>query len=70
MLRVSYCDCAVSIVRRPSSTFCLVYAVEARFSVQGNIFHPIIMKLNQNVCLHKISDKFENGSCQVKKSSH
>ena len=27
---------------------------------------PIIMKLVQSVCLDKISDRFENGSCQVK----
>ena len=30
------------------------------------IFDPIFMKLGQNVCLEKISDKFENRSCQVK----
>ena len=31
MLRVGYCDGAVSVVRRPSSTFWLVYALEATF---------------------------------------
>ena len=33
---------------------------------KGPIFSPIIMKRGQNVCLNKISDKFVNGSCQVK----
>ena len=33
VLTVSYCDRAVSVVRRPSSTFCLVYALDATFSV-------------------------------------
>ena len=32
----------------------------------GHIFSLIIMKLDQNVCLDKISDEFENGSCWVK----
>ena len=32
----------------------------------GHIFRPIIMKLGQNVCLDKISNEFENGSCGVK----
>ena len=32
----------------------------------GNIFSPIIMKLGQKVCLDKISDEFEKGSCWVK----
>ena len=32
----------------------------------GQIFSLIIMKLDQNVCHEKISDEFENGSCQVK----
>ena len=26
------------------------------------------MKCGQNVCLNKVSDKFENGSCRVKKN--
>ena len=33
---------------------------------RGHIFSPIIVKLCQHVCLDKISDKFENGSCRVK----
>ena len=33
---------------------------------RGYILCLIIMKLGQNVCLDKISDEFENGSCQVK----
>ena len=28
---------------------------------RGHIFHPIIMKLGQNVCLDDILDEFENG---------
>ena len=32
VLRFSYCDSAVSVVRRPSSTFWLVYAVEVRLT--------------------------------------
>ena len=57
VLRVSFCDHAVSVVRRPSSTFYLVYAIVATFSV---------MKLYQHVCLNDILDKFENVSCHVK----
>ena len=33
---------------------------------RGHIFGPIIMKPGQNICLDEISNKFENGSCQVK----
>ena len=33
VLRVSYCHNAVSVVRRASSTFWLVYPLEAAFSV-------------------------------------
>ena len=33
---------------------------------RGHIYGPIIMKVGQNVCPDKISDKFENGLCQVK----
>ena len=37
VLMVSYCDRAVSVVRcRPSSTFYLVYPLEATFSVQSS----------------------------------
>ena len=36
---------------------------------RGHIFSPIIMKLGQNVCLDKISDRFESGSCWVKTTS-
>ena len=31
----------------------------------GHISSPIIIRLGQNVCLDKISDGFENGSCWV-----
>ena len=60
VLMVSYCDRAVSGVRRPSSTFYLVYALEA------TVFLRILMKVGQDVCLDEISDEFENGSCGVK----
>ena len=33
---------------------------------RDHIFSLIIMKIGQNVCLDVISDKFENGSCEVK----
>ena len=33
---------------------------------RGRIFRQTIMKLSQNFCLDKISDKYENRSCQVK----
>ena len=33
---------------------------------RGHILSQIMMKLGQNVCLDKILDKFENGSCHVK----
>ena len=33
---------------------------------RGHNFGSIVMKLGQNVCLDKIFDKFENGSCRVK----
>ena len=36
---------------------------------RGHIFSMIIMKRGQNVCLDKISDRFENGSCWVKTRS-
>ena len=56
VLGVSYCDRAVSVVRRsfvrrPSSTFCLV-----------RIFSPITMKLCKNIWLGEISDEFEHRS--------
>ena len=36
---------------------------------RGHIFSPILMKLGQNVCLDKISEEFEIGSCGVKTRS-
>ena len=36
-------------------------------SFRGHIFSLIIMTLGQNVCLDKIWDEFENGSCGIKK---
>ena len=33
-----------------------------------HIFSPIIMRLSQNVFFSEISEAFENGSCQVKKT--
>ena len=55
VLMVSYCDHAVSVVN-------FLPCVHSR----GHIFSPILMKLGQNVCLDKISDEFEIGSCGVK----
>ena len=52
--------CPASVVRRPSSTFYLVYAL------RGHSFGRILMKVGQDVCLDEISDEFENGSCGVK----
>ena len=70
VLRVSYCDSAVSLVRRAS---CVVRCQLFRLYTlsRGIIFSPIIMKLIimklcQNVCLDEFSDEFENGSCRVK----
>ena len=40
-----------------------------RVCSRGLIFSPIIMKRGQNVCLYKISDEFENGSCWEKNRS-
>ena len=33
---------------------------------RGHIFSPIVIKLDQHVCLPIILHKFENWSCQVK----
>ena len=33
---------------------------------RGHIYSPIIIKLGHNVCLGKILDAFENGSCMSK----
>ena len=60
MLRVSYCDSAVSVVCHKSLTFYLVYALEA------TIFCPMIMKLGKNVCLEEKIDKMENRLCLAK----
>ena len=37
---------------------------------KGHIFYLILMKLGQNVCLDKMSDKFENRSCGIKNRSN
>ena len=55
MLRVSYCESAVSVV----NFFAWVLS-------RSHIFSRIIMKLGQNVCLDEISDKFQIRSCGVK----
>ena len=60
---VSHCDCAVSVIRCPSSIVNFLACVHSR----GHTFSMIIMKLGQNDCLDKISDDFENGSCWIKK---
>ena len=62
VLRVSYCDSAVSVVRRALSIVNFLPYVRST----GHIFSAIIMKRGQNVCLGEISDEFENGSCRVK----
>ena len=62
VLRVSYCDCAMSVVWHTSSIINFLPCVCSR----GHIFSPILMKLGQNVCLNQISDKSENGSCWLK----
>ena len=36
---------------------------------RGHLFSPMIMKLGQNVCLDKLSEDFENGSCGIKKTT-
>ena len=66
VLRVSYCDSAVSDVHRVMCDVDFLPCVRSR----GHIFSPIIMKRGQNVGLDKISDEFENGSCQVEKLGH
>ena len=33
---------------------------------KGHIFSPILLKLDQNICLDEILDEFDKGSCQVK----
>ena len=66
VLRLSYCDSAVSVVHGVSWVINYLACVCSRC----HIFSPIIMKLGQNVCLVEISDKFEIGSCRVKKLGH
>ena len=62
VLMVSYCDSAVSVVRRASSVVNFLPCVRSR----GHSFGWILMKVGQDVCLDEISDEFENGSCGVK----
>ena len=62
VLMVSYCDRAVSGVRRASSVVNFLPCVRSR----GHSFGRILMKVGQDVCLDEISDEFENGSCGVK----
>ena len=62
VLRVSYCDCVVSVGPRPSCGVNFLPCVCSR----GHIFSQIIIKLGQNVCLDEISDEFENRSWRVK----
>ena len=65
ILRVNYCDGAVSVVLPVSCCVNFLPCVRSR----GHTFSTIIMKLCQNVCLDKISVKLENGSCRVKAKS-
>ena len=62
VLMVSYCDRAVSGVRRASSVVNFLPCERSR----GHSFGRILMKVGQDVCLDKIWDEFENGSCGVK----
>ena len=62
VLMVSYCDRAVSGVRRASSVVNFLPCVRSR----GHSFGRILMKVGQDVCLDEISDEFENGSYGVK----
>ena len=62
VLMVSYCDRAVSGVRRASSVVNFLPCVRSR----GHSFGRILMKVGQDVYLDEISDEFENGSCGVK----
>ena len=62
VLMVSYCDRAVSGVRRPSCVVNFLPCVRSR----GHSFGRILMKVGQDVCLDEISNEFENGSCGVK----
>ena len=69
MLMVSYCDRAVSGIRRPSSFVRRVSSVLNFLPCvrsRGHSFGRILMKVGQDVCLDEISDEFENGSCGVK----
>ena len=63
VLRVSYCDSAVFVMRRVS---CGINFLPCEHS-RGHIFSPIILKRGQDVFLDEISDEFENGSCRLKK---
>ena len=58
---MSYCNHAVSVVDASSVVNFLPYVLS-----RGHIFSAILTKLGQNVCPDKISEEFENGSCQVK----
>ena len=39
------------------------------YALRCHILSPILMKLSPNVCLYEISDRCENGSCQVTTSN-
>ena len=58
VLIVSFCDSAVSVICRASSTFCHVYALEATFADSRETWSDYFFD--------EIPDKNENGSCQVK----
>ena len=53
VLKVSYCDRLLSVVRRPSSTFACYYS-------RGNILHPIFMKVYQNIISPSTLGQFRN----------
>ena len=57
---VRYCDSAVSVTRSLGQIL-----EKPCVHSRGHILSQIILKLGQNVCLNKILDEFENGSCRV-----
>ena len=54
MLKVRYCDRAVSVVLHVSSIINFLPNVRYR----GHIFSLTLMKFGQNICLNKISEPF------------
>ena len=70
MLKVSFWDTEMSVVRRASCgvrrASSVVRQQLACVHSRGHSFDLIFMKLGQIVDIDEISDDFENGSCRVK----